>query len=43
MLTSGDGANKKVVFLSEGNDKEPGHIFLNGVEQEIDNSNWGQF
>ena len=43
MLTSGEGANKRVVFLSEGNDKEPGHIFLNGVEQTIDNSNWGQF
>ena len=43
MLTSGDGANKKVVFLSEGIDKEPGHIFLNGVEQEIDNVNWGKF
>lgn len=43
MLTSGEGANKRVVFLSEGNDKEPGHIFLNGVEQEIDRSNWGQF
>ena len=43
VLTSGDGANKKVVFLSEGNDKEPGHIFLNGVEQEIDKVNWGKF
>ena len=43
MYTSGEGADKKVVFLSEGNDKEPGHIFLNGVEQDIDRSNWGQF
>ena len=43
MLTSGQGANKKVVFLSESNDKEPGHIFLNGVEQEIDRTNWGKF
>ena len=43
MYTSGDGADKKLVFLSEGNDKEPGHIFLNGVEQEIDKSNWGKF
>ena len=42
-LTSGDGANKTVVFLSEGNDKEPGHIFLNGVEQDIDRANWGKF
>ena len=43
MLTSGDGANKAVVFLSESDDKAPGHIFLNGVEQEIDNVNWGKF
>jgi hypothetical protein len=43
VLTSGKGANKTVVFLSEGNDKEPGHIFLNGVEQEIDRANWGKF
>ena len=43
VLTSGDGANKKLVFLSEGNDKEPGHIFLNGIEQDVDNVNWGKF
>lgn len=43
MCTSGEGASKRVVFLSEGNDKEPGHLFLNGVEQEIDNVNWGKF
>ena len=43
MYTNGDGADKKLVFLSEGNDKEPGHIFLNGVEQDIDKTNWGQF
>ena len=43
VLTSGDGANKTVVFLSGGNDTEPGHIFLNGIEQNIDKANWGKF
>lgn len=43
IVTSGGAADKTVVFLSEGHDNEPGYIFLNGIEQEIDNSNWGQF
>jgi hypothetical protein len=43
VLTSGGRADKKVVLLSEGNDKEPGHIFLDGIEQDIDNMNWGKF
>lgn len=43
IYSNGDSADKKVVFLSEGNDKEPRHIFINGIEQEIDKTNWGQF